>query len=108
MPQPIRSSAAECRPRHTVARRCGNIRCVRTTLTIADDVLLAARERARRDGRPLGDVLSELARAGLNSEGAPSWEASDEQGVHGFAPFPRRGPAVSNELIERLLDEDLA
>jgi len=80
---------------------------VRTTLTIADDVLLAARELARREGRPIGDVLSELARAGLNSQGAPPWEASDEQ-AHGFAPFPRRGPAVSNELIERLLDEDLA
>lgn len=81
---------------------------MRTTLTIADDVLLAVRERARREGRPLGDVLSELARAGLNSQGAPHWEASDEEDVHGFAPFPRRGPAVSNELIERLLDEDLA
>jgi len=81
---------------------------MRTTLTIADDVLLAARERARREGRPVGDVLSELARAGLNTQGAPSWEASDAKDVHGFAPFPRRGPVVSNDLIERLLDEDLA
>ncbi len=81
---------------------------MRTTLTIADDVLFAARERARREGRPIGDVVSDLARAGLNTQGAPPQEASDEHDVHGFAPFPRRGPAVSNELIEHLLDDDLA
>jgi hypothetical protein len=27
--------------------------------------------------------------------------------VHGFEPFPRRGAAVSNELIDRLREEEL-
>ena len=35
---------------------------MRTTLDIADDVLLAAKELARRQKKPLGEVISELAR----------------------------------------------
>ena len=38
---------------------------MRTTLDIADDVLHAVKERARREKRSAGDVLSELARATL-------------------------------------------
>ncbi|MGH9126786.1 MAG: CopG family transcriptional regulator [Acidimicrobiales bacterium] len=81
---------------------------MRTTLTIADDVLHAARERARREGRPVGDVLSDLARAGLNARGAAPSEPATGQDLYGFVPFPRRGPAVSNELIDLLLDDDPA
>ena len=35
---------------------------MRTTLDIADDVLFAAKELARREKKPLGQVISELAR----------------------------------------------
>lgn len=38
---------------------------VRTTLTLDDDVLDAARRIAESDGRPLGRVVSELARQAL-------------------------------------------
>lgn len=38
---------------------------MRTTLTIDDDVLAAARALSERDGRPLGRVVSELAREAL-------------------------------------------
>lgn len=40
---------------------------MRTTLDIADDVLQAARERARRVGKTVGAVSSEQARAALGS-----------------------------------------
>ncbi len=41
---------------------------MRTTLDIDDDVLLAAKELARREGETAGRVLSRLARAGLRGQ----------------------------------------
>jgi len=38
---------------------------MRTTLDIDDDVLLAAKDLARRQRKTAGEVLSELARLGL-------------------------------------------
>lgn len=75
---------------------------MRTTLSIDDDVLAAARERARRERRTVGAVISDLARASLTGTTA----AEPTVGATGFVPFPRRGPLVSNELIDRLRDEE--
>jgi len=76
---------------------------VRTTLTVDDDVLLAVQERARREKRSVGSVLSELARQAINGPAAPAVAA----GRHGFTPLPRRGPVVSNEVIDRLRDDEV-
>lgn len=73
---------------------------MRTTLDIADDVLLAVRERARRENRTAGAVLSDLARQTLLQGSAA--EVRGEESFCGFQPLPRRGPAISNELIDRL------
>lgn len=78
---------------------------MRTTLNIAEDVLLAAKERARREGRSIGDVVSDLARQSLLRGPEPD-EVAEEGGFYGFEPFPHRGPAVSNELIDRLREEE--
>lgn len=76
---------------------------MRTTLDIADDVLLAAKELARREGKTAGQVLSELARRGLSNRGqTPSGSAE----FLGFRPLPRRGVIVTPELIEKLRDEE--
>lgn len=78
---------------------------MRTTLDIDDDVLHAARERARRDKRTIGEVLSELARAALTQ--MPGTTAVREpKAVYGFRPFGRRGGVVTNELIDRLREDD--
>lgn len=76
---------------------------MRTTLSLDDDVLLAVKERARREGRTAGEVLSDLARRALT--GSPVDPAAE--GAHGFQPLPRRGPAVSNALIDRLREDDV-
>lgn len=78
---------------------------MRTTLNIADDVLLAAKERARREGRSAGEVLSDLARAGLR-RGPESGEIAEGGALYGFEPLPHRGPVVSNELIDRLREDE--
>lgn len=47
---------------------------MRTTLSIDDDVLFAAKSLARREGRALGEVISDLARRALQ---APAAEAGE-------------------------------
>jgi hypothetical protein len=78
---------------------------MRTTLDIADDVLLAIKEAARRQKRSAGDVLSDLARDALTHRIRDS-EIREPDGFYGFEPVPHRGAAVSNELIDRLREED--
>lgn len=78
---------------------------MRTTLSIDDDVLLAVKERARRENRTAGEVLSDLARQALTNQSAQTALPPAEV-FHGFEPLPHRGPAVSNALIDRLRDEE--
>ena len=78
---------------------------MRTTLDIADDVLLAAKERARRENKTAGEVISELARQALT---APSPNTvAEPPAVYGFKPFASRGRVITNELIDRLRSDDV-
>ncbi|MDN5852042.1 MAG: antitoxin [Actinomycetia bacterium] len=78
---------------------------MRTTLSIDEDVLLAVKERARREHRTAGEVISDLARDALAGKPDRS-DADDADEFYGFRPLPRRGDAVSNALIDRLRDEE--
>jgi hypothetical protein len=80
---------------------------MRTTLSLDDDVLLAVRERARREHRSAGAVLSDLARQALVRQHDRD-EAAETEGFYGFQPLPHRGEAVSNALIDRLREDDVA
>ncbi|MGE0580929.1 MAG: antitoxin [Steroidobacteraceae bacterium] len=80
---------------------------MRTTLDIADDVLHAAKERARREGRTAGEVISELARQSLARAVATPVEGVNElTATYGFRAFPSRGIVITNELIDRLREND--
>lgn len=80
---------------------------MRTTLDIADDVLQAAKERARRENKTAGEVVSELLRQALTAPSAPTPSAVREpKAVYGFKPFGRRGGIVTNELIDQLRTDD--
>lgn len=94
-----------------------NIRlAMRTTLDIADDVLFAAKEIARRDKKPLGQIISDLARRAFAQPTqataqsgevlAAQHQASENLADYGIHPLPARGSIVSNELIDRLRDEE--
>jgi hypothetical protein len=80
---------------------------MRTTLDIADDVLMAVKERALRQKRSVGDLLSELAREALTHRSRETTESGKPKSFYGFDPLPRRGKTVSNELINKLREEDL-
>jgi hypothetical protein len=75
---------------------------VRTTVDLDDDILLAVKHRARVEHRSAGAVLSDLARKALTEPAAASTES-----FLGFQPLPRRGGVVTNDLIERLREEEL-
>lgn len=86
---------------------------MRTTLDIADDVLLAAKEIARREKKPLGQIISELARRAFSQADGDSAgtqaatpHVSDRLATYGIHPLPARGAIVSNELINRIRDEE--
>ena len=79
---------------------------MRTTLDIATDVLQAAKERARREKKTTGEVISELARQALTaSPGGPTTQ--EPKPLYGFRPFARRGVIVTNELIDNLREDDI-
>jgi len=78
---------------------------MRTTLDIADDVLQAAKERARREKKTAGEVISELARSALTAPpDAPC--VREPKARYGLRPFPKRGGIVTNELIDTLREDD--
>jgi hypothetical protein len=85
---------------------------MRTTLDIADDVLFAAKEVARRDKKTLGQIASELMRRDLSSappvqEVAPPADEIDTRfRALGFRTLPPRGGIVTNELIDRLREQE--
>ena len=79
---------------------------MRTTLDLDDDVLISAKEIARRENRTAGQVLSDLARRALtqmSSAGVPAKRQAAS--LHGFRPFASRGAVVTNALIDKLRDE---
>lgn len=84
---------------------------MRTTLDIADDILFAAREIARCEKKSLGQVISELARRAFSQPAGgqpppPGPSVSERLGAYGIHPLPPRGGVVSNDLIDRIRDEE--
>ncbi len=77
---------------------------MRTTLRLDDDVLVAVKERARREHRTAGEVLSELARQALTHTSGTRPEKGGS-GFFGFEPLPPRGAPVSNSLIDQLRED---
>jgi hypothetical protein len=77
---------------------------MRTTLEIEDDVLLAAKELAARQHTTAGKVISQLVRRALTLPVAV--ENGAAAAIHGFRPFPSRGSMVTNEMVNRLRDEE--
>lgn len=73
---------------------------MRTTLDIADDVLFAAKERARQAFAQAPEVKGTGVARGKTSL------AAEPLAAYGIAPLPARGGIVSNELIDRLRDAE--
>lgn len=83
---------------------------MRTTLDIDEDVLLAAKELAKRQNIPAGRVVSQLLRRVLTGEAGHAKAArngrAESQSVAGFRPFPEGGAVVTNDVVNRLRDAE--
>ena len=88
---------------------------MRTTLDIADDVLFAAKDVARRDKKTLGQVVSEIMRRALSGPAVDAGSLAGSQtddGIDsrfhslGFRTLPARGGIVTNELINQLRERE--
>lgn len=73
---------------------------MRTTLTIDDDVLLAARQLADSTGQSLGQALSSLARASLTRSSAGAYR----NGIK-LLPVGPKARAATLEDINALRDD---
>ena len=73
---------------------------MRTTVTISDDVLEAARLIARERGQSLGAVLTDLARSGLDRGPPPRFR-------NGIELLPVKNPkaVMTLELVNEIRDE---
>ena len=74
---------------------------MRTTLTIDDDVLEAARDRANFERKTVGEVISSLARQALSP---PQPAIQFRNGVPQL-PIQPGAKSASLELIKELMDE---
>jgi len=72
---------------------------MRTTLTIDDDVLAAARALADHQARPIGEVISDLARQALKPRGSRV-----RNGVLLLPDSGDRTP-ITTEIVNQLRDE---
>jgi hypothetical protein len=81
---------------------------VRTTLDIDDDLLVAAKELARRERSSAGKVVSRLLRQSLTSAGPPPAKAHRRTAsVAGFEPFPAvPGVVVTDEDVNALREAE--
>jgi hypothetical protein len=76
---------------------------MRTTITLDDDVFLAAKALAESTGRTLGNVLSDLARAGLKPRpharrgGLPVFDVPADAKV---IPADRAAELLADEGVE--------
>lgn len=77
---------------------------MRTTLDIEEDVLVAAKELARKERTTAGQVISRLARKGLTGEVARPAKKFGRK--NGLPVFPADGEIVTNELINHIRDEE--
>lgn len=78
----------------------GIMQATRTTIAIDDDVLIYARQLSADTGKPLGRVLSELARTAM---AGPS-EAGTRNGVQ-LLPIRDGARNATLEDVNRLRDE---
>ena len=77
---------------------------MRTTLDIDDDVLMAAKEMAKATQKTAGQVISELVRKSLTA--APTYAVEEPKAVYGIRPFPHRGGIVTNEMINKIREQE--
>ena len=84
---------------------------MRTTLDIDEDVLIAAKELAKRQNLSAGQVVSQLLRRTLTGKEENATAGYRKRGsglpsVAGFRPFAAGKSIVSNDAVNRLREAE--
>lgn len=79
---------------------------MRTTVTLDDDVYEAAQARAQATGKPLGHVLSEMARQALRSSPPSSKRSVKRASRFPVFEVPAGAKMISAARVQKALDED--
>lgn len=74
---------------------------MRTTLDLDDDVLISAKDLARRQKRTAGEVISQLARIGLRQSLNEATGRTEAEFL-GFEPIAPQGTIATNGDVNRL------
>jgi hypothetical protein len=77
---------------------------MRTTISIDDDVLLAAKHEAARRNVSLGEAASDLMRAGLKAGATRQTKPAATVGP--FALLPPRDEIVTPEHVRSLMEQE--
>jgi hypothetical protein len=77
---------------------------MRTTVTIDDDVYEVAAANAQATGRPIGSVLSDMARTAIE----PAQKSRTDKTRERFATFtvPKEATVIPASRIQKALDDD--
>ena len=79
---------------------------MRTTINLAEDAAIAARNVAQRERLSLGDAISELIRRGANA-GAPVARESAAPALRGrFALLPARDELITPQHVRELMERE--
>jgi hypothetical protein len=85
---------------------------MRTTLDIADDVLFAAKEIAQREKKPVGEIISDLARRAFSAGSAGPLASVRQQQADatltaiGICALASRGGIVTNDMVNRIREQE--
>ena len=77
---------------------------MRTTLNLADDALLVAKQIAARERMSLGEAVSQLVRAGAGAIPIARTGAPPLRGR--FALLPQRDEIITPEHVRELMDRE--
>ena len=82
------------------------VKPMRTTLNIDADVLMAAKELARRERKTVGECFSELVREALHHRSAKHSDRAERDVFgFGFRAIPAGRAVVSNTLVDELRED---
>lgn len=76
---------------------------MRTTLALADDVFLFARQRAQQDKMSLGDTISKYVRLGMQADMSL---ATLPKPKSKYGLLPKRDEVITSEHVYRLMDQE--
>ncbi len=80
----------------------GNMHTV--SIDIDRHVFAAAEALAKKEGRPVGQVASDLLRDALEVKARQAAPEPPRE-LHGFRPLPPRGVVVTDDFVNELRDE---